>query len=210
MYDESLILDIVRNSNQTILALDLKGRIIYWNQGAEDLFGYGKEEVLGKLLPIVQNKNSYELQTLISNSEKRKGLTYRTQKTNKDGKELDLIFQTNPIIKDEVVIGTSIRIHQTEVIKKVNYLPFNIETKQKEQKRTFNVIRELIILTLYNGKRTINQLASESGINWRTVEKHLTYLIGKKLVAEIFSSEYVRIFELTEIGKSYTEKLKNK
>ena len=35
--------------------------------------------------------------------------------------------------------------------------------------------------TLTKGRMTINQIAIDSGINWRTVEKHLTYLIGKKL-----------------------------
>ena len=105
--------------------------------------------------------------------------------------------------------GTAIRVHKTEILKKVGYLPVNIDVKQKEQKRTFHVIRDLILLTLEKDKKTINQLANESGINWRTVEKHLTYLIGKKLVAEIFSSEYVRIFELTELGKLYSKKLKH-
>ncbi len=64
------------------------------------------------------------------------------------------------------------------------------------------------MLNLYSGKKTINQVANESGINWRTVEKHLTYLIGKKIVNELFSSEYVRILELTENGKAHAEQIR--
>ena len=57
---------------------------------------------------------------------------------------------------------------------------------------------------------TINFIATESGVNWRTVEKHLTYLIGKKMVSELFSSEYVRIFELSELGKTHVEEIKKR
>ncbi len=58
-------------------------------------------------------------------------------------------------------------------------------------------------MSLASGQKTINQISNETGINWRTVENHLTYLIGKSLVREAFSSSYVRIFELTAFGKDY-------
>jgi len=78
------------------------------------------------------------------------------------------------------------------------------------EKRTFEEIRELILVELAKGKRTLNQLAKESGINWKTTDNHLTYLIGKSLVIEVFNSPYVRIFELTEKGKGYVALLKPK
>jgi len=209
LINQNILLEILRNSHETLIALDVNGNVTYWNEGAEELFQYTREEALGKLFPLIQNKNSYELLTILSSSKELKSLNYRTIKTNKLGSELDLIFQTIPIVRDNTLYGTAIRVHKTEILKKVGYLPVNIDVKQKEQKRTFHVIRDLILLTLEKDKKTINQLANESGINWRTVEKHLTYLIGKKLVAEIFSSEYVRIFELTELGKLYSKKLKH-
>ncbi|MEM4337064.1 MAG: winged helix-turn-helix domain-containing protein [Candidatus Woesearchaeota archaeon] len=75
-------------------------------------------------------------------------------------------------------------------------------------KRTFSEIREILLLTLYKGKQTINTLAKEAGVNWKTTENHLTYLIGKGLVYEVFSSPYARIFELTDKGKEVVEKMK--
>ena len=75
-------------------------------------------------------------------------------------------------------------------------------------KRTFERIRNSILIFLFNGQKTINQTAQGTGINWKTVENHLTYLLGKKLVTEIFSSKYVRIFELTSEGNSYLTELK--
>lgn len=72
-------------------------------------------------------------------------------------------------------------------------------------KRTFNELRNLVLLQLSKGRKTINTLCRESGISWKTLERHLTYLAGKGMVAEVFNSPYVRIFELTEKGKSYLE-----
>ena len=70
-------------------------------------------------------------------------------------------------------------------------------------KRTFIELRNSIILTLASGQKTINQIASETGINWKTVENHLVYLAGKGWVREVFTSAYVRIFELTAFGKDH-------
>lgn len=73
-------------------------------------------------------------------------------------------------------------------------------------KRRFIEIRNTILLSLASGQKTINQISSENQINWRTVERHLIYLIGKGWVREAFSSAYVRIFELTAFGRDYLRK----
>ena len=73
-------------------------------------------------------------------------------------------------------------------------------------KRTFIDIRNSILLCLAQGQKTINQISNEAQINWKTVERHLTYLIGKGLIREAFNSSYVRIFELTAFGKEYLRK----
>ena len=70
-------------------------------------------------------------------------------------------------------------------------------------KRSFLKIRNSILLSLASGQKTINQISNESQINWKTVERHLVYLVGKGWVREAFSSAYVRIFELTAFGKDY-------
>ena len=78
--------------------------------------------------------------------------------------------------------------------------------KEGVTKRTFVDIRNSILLSLASGQKTINQISSETEINWRTVDNHLVYLMGKLLVREAFTSSYVRIFELTAFGKDYLRK----
>ena len=70
-------------------------------------------------------------------------------------------------------------------------------------KRKFNELREIILRSLSEGQKTINQLSSETGINWKTVDNHLAYIVGKGYAKEIFSSRFVRIFEITEKGLYY-------
>jgi PAS domain S-box-containing protein len=40
---------VLRHVNDSVVVTDLDGRITYWNDGATRLFGYAREEVLGKL-----------------------------------------------------------------------------------------------------------------------------------------------------------------
>lgn len=61
-------------------------------------------------------------------------------------------------------------------------------------------------MSLASGQKTINQISCETMINWKTVERHLIYLIGKGWVCEVLSSAYARIFELTAFGKDYVRK----
>lgn len=79
--------------------------------------------------------------------------------------------------------------------------------KEGNGKRTFKDIRTSILICLSSGQHTINEISYKAKINWKTVELHLTYLVGRRLANEIVSSKYVRIFELSEDGKTYVRSL---
>jgi CHASE3 domain sensor protein len=53
--DQALMLDL---ANDTIFIRDREDRITYWNQGAERLYGWSKEEALGQVTPYGQNTRS--------------------------------------------------------------------------------------------------------------------------------------------------------
>jgi predicted transcriptional regulator len=77
---------------------------------------------------------------------------------------------------------------------------------EKREKRSFGEIRQEILSSLSKEKETINTISKKANTNWRTAENHLTYLSGRGLVNEAFSSEYVRIFEITDEGKEFLKK----
>ncbi len=73
------------------------------------------------------------------------------------------------------------------------------------QKRTFSNIRRELLSCLSQGNKTINQLSSETEINWKTVNNHLIYLVGRRYAKEVLTTPYVRIFEITKEGKGFAK-----
>lgn len=199
---------LILNSALPMFAIDFDGKVLFWNSACENLFGYSKEESLGKFIPIITEPSLYELETIIERTKQNKTTVFKTQKKNKNGEILDLVIATCPIARENNLVGITAVVHNASLIKSITFIPYSLSPFVRESKRTFYELRNEIIVSLSKGKMTINQLALDSGINWKTVEKHLTHLIGKKLVAEIFSSEYVRVFELSDKGREYFENIK--
>ena len=74
------------------------------------------------------------------------------------------------------------------------------------QKRTFDILRKKILHAMKEGQKTVNQISTESGINWKTVDRHIVHLIGKGFVSIVFESRYVKIYELSEKGSEEAKK----
>lgn len=54
--------DILENVRDCIIAYDLTGKIIYWNKGAESIYGYSKEEIIGQSVEkLYPTKNKEQL-----------------------------------------------------------------------------------------------------------------------------------------------------
>ncbi len=91
--------NIVENSNDAILTISLDGAITSWNKTAEKLFGWKKEEILGKNIEILIPK---EIRMEIENIKERmqKGafhLTYETRRVNRDGHIIDVEITATPV-----------------------------------------------------------------------------------------------------------------
>jgi len=71
---------------------------------------------------------------------------------------------------------------------------------EKQPKRAYYEIRHILLNSLKFGQKTLNELSRDSGVNWKTCDNHLVWLVGMGWVEEVFSSKYVRIFKITEKG----------
>jgi predicted transcriptional regulator len=67
-------------------------------------------------------------------------------------------------------------------------------------KRKYSQLRPLILKAFAKEQKTVNQVSTETGINWRTVDNHLIYLTGKGHLKTIFISPFVKIYAITEKG----------
>jgi PAS domain S-box-containing protein len=51
--DAQLSGDILRAMTEAVIFADLKGIIVYWNRGSEDLFGFSAQEAVGQSLDLI-------------------------------------------------------------------------------------------------------------------------------------------------------------
>ncbi len=90
---------IVESSDDAILGLDLEGTIIFWNHGANLLFGYTSDEMLGTsvLRLIPEELHAVELQTLQRIGYGKKVDSQDTVRIGKGGGQFDVTVKVSPI-----------------------------------------------------------------------------------------------------------------
>ncbi len=67
-------------------------------------------------------------------------------------------------------------------------------------KRTYKALRPIILKAFAKEQKTVNQVATETGINWKTVDNHTIYLTGRGFLKAIFISPFVKIYAITDKG----------
>ncbi|WP_245514611.1 PAS domain S-box protein [Aquamicrobium defluvii] len=90
---------IVNSSDDAILAKDLEGTIVSWNRGAERLFGYTADEIIGKsVVTLIPADRPDEEPNILSHI--RAGETidhYETVRRRKDGSLVEISLSVSPI-----------------------------------------------------------------------------------------------------------------
>lgn len=89
---------LVENSADAIVTTDLKGFVTSWNIGAEKIYGYKKEEVIGRFMPfvpdfLIEMENGYTER--VKNGETLKDI--ETVRKTKEGKLIDVNLTLSPI-----------------------------------------------------------------------------------------------------------------
>jgi PAS domain S-box-containing protein len=101
---------IVESSDDAIIGKDLDGIIRSWNRGAERLYGYRAEEVIGKPISfLIPPDHPNELPAILERLKHGERIEhYETVRVCKDGRRLDVSLSISPI-KDESgrIIGAS-------------------------------------------------------------------------------------------------------
>ena len=105
---------VVQSANDAILIGDAGGNIIAWNKGAEAIFGYGEEEVLGKPIAFVmperyRDAHKRGLERFRSTGESHfKGRTVELHGLRKDGSEFPLELSLSSWKADEAIFYNGI------------------------------------------------------------------------------------------------------
>ncbi|MGE0055166.1 MAG: PAS domain S-box protein [Hyphomicrobium sp.] len=141
---------IVASSGDAIMSINLDGKIMTWNRGAEDLFGYTAEEIIGQPKSILVPPK-YEPEFNAQRKLILSGETIRVDsvRRRKDGRLIDVSLNSAPIRRpDGKIIAISSILHDIS------------ERKAEEEHRQF-LMREV-------AHRSKNQLAIIQAIAGQT------------------------------------------
>ncbi|TIU36983.1 MAG: PAS domain S-box protein, partial [Mesorhizobium sp.] len=90
---------LVESSDDAILAMDMHGIVTDWNSGAERLYGYGREEMVGRplmsLIPPDRQNEEREILARIRNGEHVGH--FETVRMHKDGSSIPISLTASPI-----------------------------------------------------------------------------------------------------------------
>src|SRR4029079_472738 len=97
-FKEHQLAAIVRCTDYAVLALSPDGIIETWNGGAERIFGYSAQEVVGRSIGIIAPPDrSGEYLTILEKVRSGTEVEVETIRSSKDGKLLDLALSANAI-----------------------------------------------------------------------------------------------------------------
>ena len=90
---------IVESSDDAILSKDVNGVITTWNRGAQRLFGYTAEEVVGRPVTIIIPTDRHDEEPKILERVRRGERIehYETVRQRKDGSLVDISITVSPI-----------------------------------------------------------------------------------------------------------------
>jgi PAS domain S-box-containing protein len=110
---EKLFASIIDTTADAIFFVNNDEEILSWNKGAEDIFGYKPDEILGKSAMTLIPKELIELNEIhyIKNELKKNGFIkkYETQRVNKSGRLIYVdLTRTNISDSNDKIIGSSV------------------------------------------------------------------------------------------------------
>jgi PAS domain S-box-containing protein len=102
MPSQSHLAAIVQSSDDAIISKTMDGIIIYWNEGAENVFGYKAKEVIGKNVNIIAARNIDEHALIVKKYLAGEKINhFETQRVKKDKTLIDISLSVSPIYNDK-------------------------------------------------------------------------------------------------------------
>jgi PAS domain S-box-containing protein len=108
---QKLLASIVENSRDAIISKKTDGTILSWNNAAEQLYGFTRDEMIGRnisiIIPEERRVEMSEIRTLIK-EKKVSSHSIETVRMRKDGRVIDIELTISPITNEAgIVIGAS-------------------------------------------------------------------------------------------------------
>ncbi|HTK04681.1 MAG TPA: PAS domain S-box protein, partial [Candidatus Eisenbacteria bacterium] len=109
--DLLFLASVISSSDDAIEALTLDGKVLVWNRGSEELYGYKAEQMVGKsVLSVYPEDRADELKKIISKIKEGDHVEpYVTKRIRKDGSLIDVAVSASPIKNSKgEIVGISV------------------------------------------------------------------------------------------------------
>jgi len=190
--DQARLAAIVQYSDEAIIGKTLDGIITSWNAGAERMYGYTAQEMIGRnvsvLLPPGQPDDTRIIQKRICNH--KPVIRYETRRRRKDGELIDIYLTASPILDGR---GN---------LRGVSTIAYDITGQKKAQDeiRRANEYNRSLIEASLDPFITINPAGIISDVNTATV---LATGFSRK---ELIGTDFSQYFSEPEKAKEGYEK----
>jgi PAS domain S-box-containing protein len=112
---DALLAAIVKNAKDAIIARDLDGKVIAWNDAATELYGWTSAEMIGEsIYRIIPNDLQSQHEEWIKAAENGRGVgPLYTERISKDGRRFSIWITVSPIVaRNGEVLGASAIEHE--------------------------------------------------------------------------------------------------
>jgi PAS domain S-box-containing protein len=179
---------LIDSADDAIISKTLDGIITSWNKGAERIFGYRAEEVIGKpvliLIPPDHYNEEPEILSRIKAGERVEH--YETIRVRKDGSLVDISLTISPIRKtDGQIIGAS------KIARDISALKRTEETLRRSENQLRLITDALPALISYVDREHRYSFVNQAYTGWfglapeDFVGKHLRDIIGEAAYAAV-------------------------
>ena len=175
-----LLASIVESSDDAIVSKDIHGIITSWNQGAEHIFGYPANEVIGKPIALLAAPDRIDemprILARIRNGERIHH--YETVRRAKSGKLVNVSLTVSPLYDDEgrIVGASKIARDITDQVR----IRAELAEQRERLRVTLTSIADAVITTNDSGIITYMNPVAEQLTSWNVTEA-----TGKRL-SEVF------------------------
>jgi PAS domain S-box-containing protein len=125
----------VESSDDAIISTTLDGLIVSWNQGAERLYGYTAQEIVGKPLSLlVPNDHPDEAPSLMERIKHDELIEHlETVRVRKDGSRVDVSLTISPVKNPEGKIIAASKIARDITARKLHEAALREEDRRKNE-----------------------------------------------------------------------------
>jgi PAS domain S-box-containing protein len=97
--DAARLAAVIASADDAIIGVSLDGRITSWNRGAQAMFGYAEDEVVGKPITlIIPPDRFYEEDVIIGRLTRGEAIQhFETERLAKDGRTIEISLSVSPI-----------------------------------------------------------------------------------------------------------------